>query len=418
MGGVQRPIIDENICKCMKKNRIFVTLLLIFCVFNVNAQLEKDSLVVYFKQGYSAYDANYKGNEKRMAAFIEHIKDIQKRTDHNIVSVRFHSNTSPEGTLRINRQLGDKRATSVVERLHRDLTFPDSIVSVDPKFSRWDDLHAYMHEHKDMQYWDELHKIIIDSTITDSRKEVLVRQLKGGVVWNYLLDKVFPSMRNAVVTVYVGIKPPEPEPLPKPEPEPVIEPAPLPEVEMVEKDTVPAVAETGPHDQLILKTNTIGWAMLISNVGVEYKHRSGVAFHLPIYFSAMNYFTRTLKFRTFAVLPEVRYYFPQFEGFFAGAHFGLAWYNVAFDKLWRYQDHGRNTPAIGGGINVGYKMPLGKSKRWGMEFSLGAGVYKLHYDKFINETNGKLAYDEKRTFFGIDNAAVSFTYTFDLKPKK
>ncbi len=412
----------------MKGIRHIILLLFVAILPSLRAQSWQDSLVVYFNQGKSVYDGSLRENEKRMSQFIEHIKEVQHKTGHSIVGVRFHSNTSPEGTLRINERLGKQRAESVVNRLLKDVNFPDSIVKVDPKSSQWDDLHAYMHDHKeDMRYWDELHDIIINSKLADSRKEVLVRRLKGGVVWNYLLKEVFPDMRNAVVYVIVDV-----EPLPTPDAmglhteaeehdiADVVLPEPIPEVktDSVEVDTIPEVIEYLPSDKLILKTNTIGWAMMISNVGVEYQHHSGFAFHLPVYFSAMNYFTRTIKMRTFAIQPEVRYYIPELKGFFAGAHFGLAWYNVAFDGLWRYQDHGRNTPAIGGGLNVGYKMPLGKSKRWGLEFSLGAGVYKLHYDKFINEQNGMYAYDEKRTFFGIDNAAVSFTYTFDLKPRK
>lgn len=53
-----------------------------------------------------------------------------------------------------------------------------------------------------------------------------------------------------------------------------------------------------------------------------------------------------------------------------------------------------------------------------MEFSLGAGVYKLHYDKFRNEYNGAYDSSVKKTFFGIDNVAVSFSYMFDLKNKR
>lgn len=411
----------------MRKLRYIILLLFVAILPTLQAQSWQDSLVVYFNLGKSAYDGSLRENEKRMTEFIKHIKEVQNKTGHSIVGVRFHSNTSPEGTLQINERLGKQRAESVVKRLLKDVQFPDSIVLVDPKSSQWEDLHVYMHEHKDMKYWDELHDIIIDTTLTDSRKEVLVRRLRGGVVWNYLLDKVFPEMRNAVIYVVVDVEPlPTPDAMglhreeEKHDSADVVLPEPLPVVktEEVEVDTLPVVEDYGPTDKLILKTNTIGWAMMIANVGVEYQHRSGFAFHLPIYYSGMNYFTRTIKMRTFAIQPEVRYYIPGLEGFFAGAHFGLAWYNVAFDGLWRYQDHGRNTPAIGGGLNVGYKMPLGKSKRWGLEFSLGGGVYKLHYDKFINEQNGKYAYDEKRTFIGIDNAAVSFTYTFDLKPRK
>ena len=67
-------------------------------------------------------------------------------------------------------------------------------------------------------------------------------------------------------------------------------------------------------------------------------------------------------------------------------------------------------------MGLGYSLKFKKNPRWGMEFELGAGVYDVLYDSFYNENNGP--YNEKAVrdiWIGIDNAAVSFTYNFDLK---
>lgn len=404
--------------------RQFLLICMLALGFSLSAEVQIDTLTVYFKIGNANWDATYKENEARTKEFVQRIKETQTKTGHKIVGVLFHSNTSPEGTRYINERLGNKRAQSIVDRLAKDLVFPDSVVKIEPMWSQWDDLHKYIIEHGDMKYHDELLEIIENKSLSDAQKERRVRNLRGGAPWRYLLNNVFPDMRYSEIRVFVGIEMPKlneklqvVEPEPTPEPESIPEPAPEPEpvVEVVDTPVVVTPVQEGPYDKLILKTNTIGWAGMMANLGVEYQHKSGLAFHLPVYYSAMNYFTRTLKFRTFLIQPELRYYIPKVEGLFVGGHFGLAWYNVAFDGDWRYQDHGRNTPAIGGGVNVGYKMPISKNKKWGIEFSLGVGAYQLHYDKFINEQGGKLAYSEKRTFIGVDNAAVSFTYTFDLK---
>jgi len=101
--------------------------------------------------------------------------------------------------------------------------------------------------------------------------------------------------------------------------------------------------------------------------------------------------------------------------FFVGAHLGLAWYNYAKGGDYRYQDHHRHTPLWGGGISGGYRLPISRDDRWHLEFSLGVGAYRLHYDIFHNEPNGKLIDSRRRTFYGIDNAAVTFSYRIDLK---
>jgi hypothetical protein len=79
------------------------------------------------------------------------------------------------------------------------------------------------------------------------------------------------------------------------------------------------------------------------------------------------------------------------------------------------------TPAIGGGVGVGFRLPLSKKKRWKLEFAIGAGVYPLYYDLFHNTPNvkeGLLIESQKKIYFGIDQAEITFSYAFDIDNKK
>lgn len=171
--------------------------------------------------------------------------------------------------------------------------------------------------------------------------------------------------------------------------------------------------------KLHLKTNAVDLGIGIANVAAEIDLTKHWSFTLPVYYSAWNYFKTTIKFGTFSVQPEFRYWLSENNsGLFTGAHFGLAYYNFAFDGDYRYQDHNGNTPSIGGGISVGYRLPISKNNRWWMEFSLGAGVYTRYYDKFHNTPNtkdGLMIESINKLYWGIDQAAVSFSYSFDLK---
>ena len=170
--------------------------------------------------------------------------------------------------------------------------------------------------------------------------------------------------------------------------------------------------------QIHFKTNTVGLAMLIGNIGAEMDVAQHWSVNFPVYFSAMNYFTSKVKFRTLAFQPELRYWLSDANnGWFAGTHIGLAWFNYAKGGDWRYQDHHRHSPLYGGGLNGGYRKPISKDGRWLMEFSLGCGIYHLNYDIFHNEPNGQLVGSRQRTFYGIDQVAVSFAYRFDWKKK-
>ncbi len=166
--------------------------------------------------------------------------------------------------------------------------------------------------------------------------------------------------------------------------------------------------------QISIKTNAVGWAMAVANAAVEIDLAEDWSINIPVYYSGFDYFKSTLKFRTVTVQPEVRYHIAAVDGLFLGAHLGLGWYNYACGD-WRIQDTD-NRPAYGGGLGIGYKIPFRSNPRWAVEFALGAGVYDTVSDKFYNEPNGPLHEGGiRKVFFGIDNAAVSFSYSIDMK---
>lgn len=165
--------------------------------------------------------------------------------------------------------------------------------------------------------------------------------------------------------------------------------------------------------QIAVKTNALGWAMGTINVAVETDLAENWSVNLPLYYSGYDYFTETLKFRIFTFQPELRYHIPAVNGLFVGAHLGLGWFNVAYGD-WRVQDSER--PAYGGGLGIGYRLPLCSNRRWAVEFAIGAGVYDVSYDRFYNESNGPAdALNVRKVFVGIDNVAVTFLYSMDLK---
>lgn len=172
---------------------------------------------------------------------------------------------------------------------------------------------------------------------------------------------------------------------------------------------------------LYLKTNFVEWALAIANIAGEIDLARHWSFALPFSYSAWDYFKSTIKFRTIKLQPELRYWLsPYNDRWFGGVHFGLAWYNLAIDGPYRKQDKDGHTPAVGGGVSLGYRMPVSKNRRWKMEFSLGGGIYHLHYDTFHNPDNyhrGQLAYTKRKTYYGLDNMAVSLAYTFGLSKK-
>lgn len=177
-----------------------------------------------------------------------------------------------------------------------------------------------------------------------------------------------------------------------------------------------AYADTPLQRGIYLKTNAVAWSFAVANAEVEMDVARHWSVDLPIQYSGWNYFQSRRKYRTLSFYPGARYWTnPTNNGFFAGAHLGLAYYNVAFEGRYRTQDRGGHHPAFGGGLSVGYRLPLRRNSCWSIEANVGAGVYALCHDKFANDHNGQWIATERKTYFGLDQLALSVCYRFPLR---
>ena len=171
-----------------------------------------------------------------------------------------------------------------------------------------------------------------------------------------------------------------------------------------------------------LKTNAVAWGFLISNMAYEREVARNLSLSVPVYFSALNYFRRDVKFRGFGIVPELRYYpdiAPQWHAYpYFAFHLNFLYYNYATGGEYRYQDHDRRHPLLGFGVNWGARIPFrkdGRDTRWGVEIQIGLGVGFMKTDKFVNKVNGQRVDIYNETYFGFDNLALSLYYELDKR---
>ena len=243
-------------------------------------------------------------------------------------------------------------------------------------------------------------------------------------------------MRSARVVFVTRTRPSEPKAEPKSEPEPEPEPESSKNITesaqepvvgnqtLATESTVSAVPQSEQSlfvPGMRIKTNTVGAALAIANLSLEFDFAKRWSLDIPVFYSAWNYFKPTIKFRTLAIQPELRFWFKEGHSkFYIGAHGGAAYYNLAFDGAYRYQDMNGEKPALGGGIGFGYRLPISKNGRWSLDFGLGAGIYKAPYDKFYNTSNvlfGELVESKETLYLTIDNVAISFGYKIGFKKR-
>ena len=381
-----------------------------------------DSLAVYFRQGDAEFDPAYNRNAERCSEFVQKVDKLRQLAGGRVAKVTIFASASPEGNMALNEKLAQNRAKNAINYLHNDLQFADSVVFIQIVTEDWEGLARNAIADPDVPHKAQALEIITNSQ--DPQRKENLKKLAGGAAWNYLYGKYFPQLRT--FKIHVWVDPRIDAVVSKIKFEPVQSGYIAPDSfesrisEILNVEPVPMPVQPQWQSEITVKTNFLGWGMLHGNIAVEYDIIPHLSVALPFYYSGgLDYIKETIKFRGIVIQPEVRYYLKDNDGFYGGAHFGLGWYNFALDKEFRIQDHKGRRPAIGGGISLGYAMKFKKQPRWGLEFAVGAGVYDVMYDVFYNEPNG--AYAERGmhdTWFGIDNAAISLTYSFPLKKKE
>ena len=418
--GPKRPTFMRKIA-----HKILITIVALLTCVCAQAQHVYhvgDSLAVYFRQGDAEFDPAYNDNGARCREFVQKVDKLRQLAGGRVAKVTIFSSASPEGDLAFNEKLAQNRAKNAINYLHNDLQFADSVVFIQIVTEDWEGLARKAEADENVPHKAQALEIIRNSQ--DPERKENLKKLEKGTAWNYLYKHYFPELRTFRISVWVD--PRIDAVVSKIQFEPIqsgyIAPDPFESRinEILNVEPVPMPVQPQWHREITVKTNFLGWALLHGNIAVEYDIIPHLSVALPFYYSGgLDYIKETIKFRGIVIQPEVRYYLKDNDGFYGGAHFGLGWYNFALDKEFRIQDHKGRRPAIGGGISLGYAMKFKKQPRWGLEFAVGAGVYDVMYDVFYNEPNG--AYAERGmhdTWFGIDNAAISLTYSFPLKKKE
>ncbi len=384
-------------------------------------------IAVDFRVNSSVIDPAFSNNRARLQEIEDVMQELSADTTINIIRISFCGAASPEGSIELNKRLANNRMLALEKIIRSRVSIPDSLVRYDNSYIPWNTLTSLV-ESSDISYRSEVLDIlslphkndVYGRGISDAERIAKLRALDGGRVWQDLNRRYFSRMRNAftIFVTYKKIAEPEGyEPELAAEEQEILPSWPL-ATSPLKVEQLPSI---GWRPHWYLKTNALGWAAIMTNLAAEADIAKHWSIALPIYWSAWDYFSETINFRTFMVQPEIRYWFKANrlnDGLFLGAHAGLAYYNMAVDGEYRIQDHDGKNPALGGGLSIGYRMPVSRNGRWKMEFAIGAGVYSLHYDKFRNTENGLLTTTVKDTYIGFDNASVSVAYMFNIKQRR
>lgn len=352
---------------------------------------DKKEVCIGFRVGSSFLDPKFGNNEASLNDVIQFLNEVRNDTTIELTQVTFCGSASPEGGNKLNRNLAKRRCANMEQYVRQRIQLPDEVVKRQEWSDAWQKLAIYV-ENSDMPNKKEvLHELLETPEYTynkygalvDSRKKRLM-DMNYGRTWNYMLDKFFPSVRNAsaiLVTIRKKNEPaPEPEPQPVPEepkqPEPIVQPEP--------------VVDTKQPAYFAIKTNMLYDALLVPNVGVEFSlgKRWSVAADWMYGWWSRNKSNR--YWRVYGGGLTVRKYFgaKAAEKPLQGHHIGINAQMLTYDIEFGGKGYMGGKP--GGtlwdrmnytiGAEYGYSMPV--ARRLNIDFSLAAGYMGGRYYEY------------------------------------
>lgn len=403
----------------MRRTLIFLATFLLYAGLSF-AQAGTDSLElrVYFPKGRCDIVPSFRNNDLQLTQFTRKMSRYLADTTICLQDVVIYTGASPEGNVKLNRQLSIDRGLYIKYYLTSALNLPDSVFVMKPMGEDWARL-AEMVKRYRAPSWKQILQIIEDNPedkndpegkALEERKR-LIMQLDDGKVWEHLNDDIFPELRGGdnFVSCHFTPKISEPRtivvenftsirdtvyifsrdtivtaPLPI-----VTAPVPqnLPSSEVGQKTQKRDTSKRKPY-QFALKTNLLMDLATALNVELEFpigQHWSVMAEQwFPWWTFWYDGYSYTLQILQTSV--EGRYWFgncskrPVLSGFFLGAYAGAAY----FDTEWRSEGI-QGEAFINAGLSFGYGFNIGRN--WRFETSLSAGYLQFdgrtyHHDDY------------------------------------
>lgn len=357
------------------------------------------SVQLFFRQGQSVLDLNYRGNRRSLQDFVEHMSRIPKdavtydesgrKRITSIQAINIFAGASPEGSSTFNLELSRKRAESIRSVLARRLPGYTDLFVVKAVGVDWQGLRRMAAADPELPGRDSVLHILdnvpewvtVDGKVVDGRKRRLM-ELDGGEPWRYMERKFFGELRGAggrifseIETVVLNLEPAIPLSTP------LADMPPLAGVRTVRPAPVPI--EIRPPFYMSVRTNMLYDAALIPNIGVEFHLDKGWTIGADWMYSWWRLERQHYYWRTYGGDLYVRKYFGKAaaEKPLTGHHLGIFGQILTYDFELGSRGQLADRWSWGASIEYGYALPV--TRRLNIDFSLGVGYIGGEYKEYV-----------------------------------
>lgn len=388
--------------------------LCLFCCLSGSflfAHSQEDTLQVYFRRGYAVLEPELRGNRETLEGLVVRLEAFRDDTAGCVSQLSLRGNASPDGMAAANVRLTRKRVEAVLSYLRQWVEIPDGLVEVQANGFDWEGLQLRVEDDPECPARQEVLEVLSDTPewmydaqgrIVDGRRKRLM-DLRGGVPYGYLAEKVFPDLRNVSIILYgqgdqlqAQKEAPDPsdgrsqatvvggvsdtqtvaEPMGEAVPEQTSSGK---DPEGVRKEEIAGdTLVQPPWHRLAIKTNLLYDAILMPSLEVEYRidDRWSVAVEGSVAWWKRD--RRHKYYQIATILPEGRYWFgtkKPWHGHYVGVFAGGSWYDL------ENGERGYKGEFFTTGVSYGYMFPIGRSLS--IEAGLGVGFLYTTYEEYL-----------------------------------
>lgn len=352
-----------------------------------------------------------RGNRETLEGLVVRLEAFRDDTAGCVSQLSLRGNASPDGMAAANVRLTRKRVEAVLSYLRQWVEIPDGLVEVQANGFDWEGLQLRVEDDPECPARQEVLEVLSDTPewmydaqgrIVDGRRKRLM-DLRGGVPYGYLAEKVFPDLRNVSIILYgqgdqlqAQKEAPDPsdgrsqatvvggvsdtqtvaEPMGEAVPEQTSSGK---DPEGVRKEEIAGdTLVQPPWHRLAIKTNLLYDAILMPSLEVEYRidDRWSVAVEGSVAWWKRD--RRHKYYQIATILPEGRYWFgtkKPWHGHYVEVFAGGSWYDL------ENGERGYKGEFFTTGVSYGYMFPIGRSLS--IEAGLGVGFLYTTYEEYL-----------------------------------
>ncbi len=200
----------------IKKLFLFVLILYSGCLSAQTAHEVRDSVKIYFRQGKIDLVPSLNSNQSALDRIADSLRTSYADTVYRLQKILVVGGASPEGSVKLNKWLSEKRAGVLFDYLSRCGTLPDSLKTTDFIGRDWNGLIRLVQNDPNVPYREET-LALLDEIANEAQGNTpakgdhlrRIRRLRGGVPYYYMYRNLFPELRASRLYLwYEKTKPP------------------------------------------------------------------------------------------------------------------------------------------------------------------------------------------------------------------